>query len=341
MMMKMTVKSWHIVFAIACIIITSCNKDSSDESKPYLEGTVKFNVPEFVSPGDIIKTRPSGAKHPEGGQIGYCFKFNKIMDQYDATQYLGEKESRYFIYQLPDSLGSYTLYCYAFTDDDYYPISGTQGITTVDQTSIKRPFTSSTATITDMRDGSIYHVGKIGSHAYFLENLHYKGDGSIGTGFRNSEIMSPIFGRYYNWDEAMNACPTGWRLPSDEEYAADFQDYAGNEKLNPYESWGNIGGEFMYYGYFNEFRLVDYWPEVKVTNNSMFSALPFGYAGERGEKSSFKGMYDRAVFWTSSQYDDNNSFYRSISTETGRIHTGYAAKSSFLCNVRCIRELPE
>jgi hypothetical protein len=58
---------------------------------------------------------------------------------------------------------------------------------------------SKAETFTDPRDDKEYKVKRIGKHKWFLQNLAY----------RKKE---------YTWDEALAACPNGWRLPSDSEW---------------------------------------------------------------------------------------------------------------------------
>ncbi len=66
---------------------------------------------------------------------------------------------------------------------------------------------------TDSRDNKRYRVKDIGDGTvWFLDNLTY-----------NSKKL-------YTWDEAMKACPSGWRLPTHSEWSALNRVWAANKK---------------------------------------------------------------------------------------------------------------
>ena len=68
---------------------------------------------------------------------------------------------------------------------------------------------------TDPRDGNRYRVAKYGNLTWMNENLRYKTKNSFC--YNNDCRMYSKYGSYYAWDEAMNVCPSGWRLPDSTE----------------------------------------------------------------------------------------------------------------------------
>lgn len=75
------------------------------------------------------------------------------------------------------------------------------------------------ASFQDPRDGEEYPIVKIGGSVWMAENLRYNVRGSIC--FRN-EPRACFVGRYYNFDMAEHACPSGWHLPSRLEWTEIF-----------------------------------------------------------------------------------------------------------------------
>ena len=67
----------------------------------------------------------------------------------------------------------------------------------------------------DTRDGQTYRLFEQNSMIWMVDNLNYLTDNSWW--YQDNEAYGKEYGRLYTWDAALEACPPGWRLPSDDE----------------------------------------------------------------------------------------------------------------------------
>jgi uncharacterized protein (TIGR02145 family) len=126
----------------------------------------------------------------------------------------------------------------------------------------------------DPRDGNLYNTVNINGTVWLKENLRYKGvDGAFC--FDNDSNNLPLFGALYEWQAAMKACPEGWHLPSGKEYRAL------SEKLEEDDAWGK-------------------------GPSGNFSIQLGGFQNIEGV---FSEVDESGYYWTSTEYDSNNSEY--------------------------------
>jgi len=116
---------------------------------------------------------------------------------------------------------------------------------------------------------------KIGNQTWMAENLNIKTGNSWCYNEDNSYCYK--YGRLYDWETAIKACPKGWHLPSNQEWD-DLVDAAGGRgvagmKLKARNGWDNNGNG---------------------TDNYGFSALPGGSFGSSRPGSA-------GFWWTASQ----------------------------------------
>jgi uncharacterized protein (TIGR02145 family) len=106
-------------------------------------------------------------------------------------------------------------------------------------------------TFTDSRDGKTYKIVKIGEQVWMAENLNFKTENSWC--YDNNEANCQKYGRLYNQKTAMKACPSGWHLPSKEEWDSLVEMAGGKEiagkKLKSKTGWNDNGNGTDEFGF--------------------------------------------------------------------------------------------
>jgi len=207
-----------------------------------------------------------------------------------------------------------------------------------------------TGTFVDERDGREYKWGKIGDQVWMAENLAY----DMGSGcwaYDNDESNVEISGRLYTWEVATDACPSGWHLPSKDEWI-ELAKYLAN---NGYNYDGSKGGSSdkiakamaAKFGWDTENEDGDVGFNQQRNNSSGFSSLPGGvlmhdnYLGGDG-KWHFTGQNTTAVWWSSSSGNQYYAFHAIIFSSSPRLElrdkgTIYCRKTNGH-SVRCIKD---
>ena len=89
--------------------------------------------------------------------------------------------------------------------------------------------------------------------------------------------------------------------------------------------------------YFNWIKMWAFWPNVNITNQSRFAAVPVGYAIDQQTNLKFAGTNSYAVFWTSDN-DGDNALYRYIYVDKNNVFCSKGDKTSFMASVRCVKD---
>ena len=192
---------------------------------------------------------------------------------------------------------------------------------------------------TDSRDGKTYKTVKIGTAVWMAENLNFAAEGSkcYGEGgvvvdeydeegnpinptkLSNAEVQANCakYGRLYNWETAVKACPAGFHLLSDDEWTA-LVNYAGGEKtagtkLKSAAGWNKNGNG---------------------TNDYGWSALPGGDGSPAG---LFGSAGSSGFWWSATEFNAYNALYRDMYYNGERVARSYDKKTG-LFSVRCVKD---
>lgn len=337
--------TWACALIFAIIASASCKKEEETAKKPYLSGSLTISASRYILPNTTITFTPTGVTHPDGKGLGYIFKVSPGMDKADTVKFDDVPGDSTFRYTFGDSLGMYTVTATAYADG-YYSSSATKYISIIDPSldgTIKGTgILASDPSITDPRDGIVYYYATIDNGGvrtdWFRNNLAYRG---AGQPYVNEDIMSEVTGRFYSQEEALTACPEGWRLPSEDDWV-NLAKALGDKEAVPMKDFKGIAGSLMVNGTINTDILWEFWPEVTITNSSKLAVLPFGYLNIEGGR--FTGISDYATFWTSEKVEDKGyeyGIYRYIVNKGAGLPDvlcGKADTKSFGTTVRCVRD---
>ncbi len=154
-------------------------------------------------------------------------------------------------------------------------------------------------TMQDPRDGQTYRTVTIGSQTWMAENLNYKTPSSYC--YDNIPSNCDKYGRLYTWDVAFIACPSGWHLPSKEEYVTLFETIGGELNKDP-KSYHVTESEWTYAEYLyieDALKSKTGWLSNSGSDRYGFGVLPAGYKSN-DEIVGFDFLGYEATFATSS-----------------------------------------
>lgn len=325
-----------ILIAVLALVAVSCKKDEDTTIYPSLSG-LTFNCPSFVAPNQVVTMTPKGVVHPDGEEIGYYWKVSPSKPNADTVEV--------FTHKFSDTLAIYTVSCYAFA-------SGYSGSTYVVDVAVVRGGLDQSITKTGILASdpnvavgtNVYYYQDVNGTDWFRNNLC---NDSCGAPYYNEEVTSDVFGRYYSYDEALTACPEGWRLPTEQDWLA-LCESVGATSLSEYATVNDVASKLFASAEFNGKSMLEYWPAVgDITNAAGVSLIPVGYSN-LGEKNAsgkypsayFQGMNEYAVFWTADVVDGDETmaYYRYLIGDQPDFYVGKGDRKSFGASVRCVRD---
>ena len=175
-------------------------------------------------------------------------------------------------------------------------------------------------TFTDTRDGQTYKTVRIGGYAWMAENLNYQTDSGSWC-YQNNADNCKRYGRLYDWETAMAACPAGWKLSSNADWEwlmaeVDGDRYNGTagKKLKSKSGWndykGTSGNGTDDFG-FSALPGGTVNPYVISDNYKFVFGIRYSY-----DYSRFEDIGEDGVWWASTECCSNDGYWRTA-TEYG------------------------
>jgi len=191
-------------------------------------------------------------------------------------------------------------------------------------------------TFTDARDKQLYHSVKIGEQTWMAENLNYDANTTGSVCYDNKPANCDQYGRLYNWETAMKACPSGWHLPSNDEWQELVGLAGGNKhlpsddkcedctKMPPIDNGSYIAEKKL--------KATSGWSYYdNGTDDYGFSALPGGYGDPDGY---FCDGGLRGYWWSSSDTKNGYSYIPSMYY----LYSNNSSRNSELYSIRCLQD---
>jgi uncharacterized protein (TIGR02145 family) len=148
--------------------------------------------------------------------------------------------------------------------------------------------------------------------------------------YNNDIVNESVYGALYNWytAKAASVCPSGWHVPTDEEFAT-LEQYLGIPADQLF-TWGWRGTDQG-----TKLKDTTGWDTGgNGTNESGFSALPGGY--RYGATGEFFLLTSITYWWSSTEHDADRGWYRRLDTSNGGTYRASTSKKGGKY-IRCLK----
>jgi uncharacterized protein (TIGR02145 family) len=167
---------------------------------------------------------------------------------------------------------------------------------------------------TDSRVGLSYRTVRFGNFTWMAQNLNFQTGNSWC--YNNNESNCQKYGRLYDWNTAMVACPAGWRLPTDDD-------------------WNNlveaVGGYDV-----ADTRLKSGSPDWNGTDDFGFSAL---LGGHRDTDGTFWNVGTTGDWWSATEHDATIARYRlMLSDDRSEESSSHWGDKTLGFSLRCVAD---
>lgn len=216
-------------------------------------------------------------------------------------------------------------------------------------------------------DGIAYNIVQIGNQCWMKENLrtsHYSNGDVLVDGtnagstnndystkyyfdYNDDPANSVFYGKLYTWAAVMNGssgsntvpsgvqgvCPTGWHVPSDEEWKI-LEGTVDSQYGYPDTEW--FGTSYRGYDAGENLKSTYGWSGINSNGVDLygFATQPSGYRTAMG--SSFQLGYE-AYFWTTMDYSSNDAWRRKLASSYNTVDRYHVHRNEGY-SVRCLAQ---
>jgi uncharacterized protein (TIGR02145 family) len=169
--------------------------------------------------------------------------------------------------------------------------------------------------VVDARDGKSYPVIPIGTQRWIAQNARFATPRS--RCYDDEEQRCQRLGRLYDWQEALTACPAGWRLATDDDWKV-LERAAGvaPDSLDGIDARGEGAGD-----------------QLKPNGNLGFNAELGGWFDPQSGR--FRRADTSSALWTATESSPGRAWHRDV----GNLRTSVwrsPVPVGFLLSVRCV-----
>jgi uncharacterized protein (TIGR02145 family) len=173
-------------------------------------------------------------------------------------------------------------------------------------------------TFFDVRDGKTCPVVRLADRNWLARNLDHFAPESWC--YDNDEAHCARLGRLYSWASALQICPTGWHLPTDDEWTSLANTFGGYWELSTGRPVGDPTRSYE---------------ALLAGGTSNFEALLAGSRGLIGGKSV--DLNEDGVYWGSTTCGSDSTLYVVFNAKHRRVLRD-CWKRDFAASVRCVQD---
>ena len=176
----------------------------------------------------------------------------------------------------------------------------------------------------------MYLTVKIDGKTWMAENLNYAGQTDGNSSCYDDDLSNcAMYGRQYDWDAAMSACPAGWHLSTNDEWNA--------LRLFADDGTGTSGTKLKAKTGWSQWTCVEWMSESGCIVNNLYSGNGTDNFGFSALPSCFNC---RSSWWSATEFGGTDSFYAwywYMGSELSSMVEGFWDKPEQR-NVRCVKD---